>query len=167
MLYLQEKTLQKIIPGWRLFYSVRAFARIRQTLGYFSKYWGDGCMGRPQPKNLGGPSPQSPPRSPPVGLPLKWTAHRSRRATISCQWLQILNQKLWRPSQKNQVKWRISRKNTIGMIGRRRTVLTHHEQSHTSSKILSKKPLMEWCPCHVSEPTPSGEDLSRVRSRNK
>src|SRR6218665_1187971 len=38
-------------------YSVRTFARIRQH--YFSKYWGDQCMGRPQPQILGGPSPQS------------------------------------------------------------------------------------------------------------
>src|SRR6218665_232887 len=37
--------------------SVRTFARIRQH--YFSKYWGDGCMGRPPPHILGGPSPQS------------------------------------------------------------------------------------------------------------
>src|SRR6218665_2400869 len=34
-------------------YSVRTFARIRQH--YFSKYWGDGCMGRPPPQILGGP----------------------------------------------------------------------------------------------------------------
>src|SRR6218665_828880 len=33
------------------FYSLRTFARIRQH--YFSKYWGDGCMGRP-----GRPPPQ-------------------------------------------------------------------------------------------------------------
>src|SRR6218665_2414402 len=47
-----------------VFYSVRTFARIRQH--YFSKYWGDQCMGRPPPQILGGPS-LSPPRSPPLG----------------------------------------------------------------------------------------------------
>jgi len=48
-----------------IFYSVRTFARIRQH--YFSKYWGDQCMGRPPTSNFfGGPSPQSPPRSPPL-----------------------------------------------------------------------------------------------------
>src|SRR6218665_1202642 len=41
------------------FYSVRTLTRIRQH--YFSKYWGDGCMGRPPPQILGGPSPRSPP----------------------------------------------------------------------------------------------------------
>jgi len=41
------------------FHSVRTFARIPQH--YFSKYWGDGCMGRPPTSNvLGGPSPHSP-----------------------------------------------------------------------------------------------------------
>src|SRR6218665_1905250 len=45
-----------------LFYSGRTFARIRQH--YFSKYWGDGCMGRTPTSNFGGPSPQSP-----LGLP--------------------------------------------------------------------------------------------------
>src|SRR6218665_2829294 len=44
------------------FYSVHTFARIRQH--YFSKYWGDGCMGRPN-SNFVGPSP-SPSRSPPL-----------------------------------------------------------------------------------------------------
>src|SRR6218665_3757865 len=37
------------------FYSVHIFARIRQHC--FSKYWGDGCMGRPPISNFGGPSP--------------------------------------------------------------------------------------------------------------
>src|SRR6218665_2997614 len=39
-------------------YSFRTFARIRQH--YFSKYWGDGCMGRPPTPIFWGPSPQSP-----------------------------------------------------------------------------------------------------------
>src|SRR6218665_1675853 len=41
------------------FYSVRPFAPIPQH--YFSKYWGDQCMGRPPTSNFsgGGPSPQS------------------------------------------------------------------------------------------------------------
>src|SRR6218665_3375271 len=34
---------------------------------YFSKYWGDGCMGRPPPQILGGPYP-SPLRFPPVSI---------------------------------------------------------------------------------------------------
>src|SRR6218665_3925298 len=38
-----------------IFYSIRTFTRIRQH--YFSKYWGDQCMGRPPPQILGGPSP--------------------------------------------------------------------------------------------------------------
>src|SRR6218665_212935 len=45
-----------------IFYSVHTFACIRQH--YFSKYWGDGCMGVPT-SNFGGPSP-SPSRSPPL-----------------------------------------------------------------------------------------------------
>jgi len=49
-----------------LFYSFYTFAHIRQH--YFSKYWGDECMGRPPPQTfLGGPSP-SPPRFPPLGI---------------------------------------------------------------------------------------------------
>src|SRR6218665_1790893 len=49
------------------FHSVLAFTHIRQH--YFSKYWGDQCMGdRPTSTLGGGPSPQSPPRSPPLGL---------------------------------------------------------------------------------------------------
>src|SRR6218665_3216861 len=44
------------------FYSVHTFARIRQP--YFSKYWGDGCMGRPHLKFEG--RPPVPPRSPPL-----------------------------------------------------------------------------------------------------
>src|SRR6218665_508834 len=42
------------------FYSVRTFARIRKH--YFSKYWGDQCMGRPPTSNFGGDRP-------PVSLP--------------------------------------------------------------------------------------------------
>ena len=45
------------------FYSVRAFAHIRQH--YFSKYWGEQCMGCPPTSNFWG-TPQVPPRSPPL-----------------------------------------------------------------------------------------------------
>jgi len=44
-----------------LFYSVRAFARIRQTLPYFSKYWEDGCTDRPSISNFGGTVPSGSP----------------------------------------------------------------------------------------------------------
>src|SRR6218665_1840292 len=55
-----------------IFYSVHPFAHIRQH--YFSRYWGDQCMGRPPPQiwgtvptsNLGGTVPPVPPRSPPL-----------------------------------------------------------------------------------------------------
>ena len=57
---------QKRIPLWQLFYSVRTFARIWQH--YFSKYWGDRCMSRPQPQIVLGDRPPSPPRSPPLCL---------------------------------------------------------------------------------------------------
>src|SRR6218665_2999766 len=61
----QENSLfQKRIPLWHFFYSVRTFARIRQH--YFSKYWGDGCMGRPHTSNSWGTVPPVPPRSPPL-----------------------------------------------------------------------------------------------------
>ena len=40
------------------------FARMRQH--YFSKYWGDGCMGRPSTSNFGGTVPPVSPMSPPV-----------------------------------------------------------------------------------------------------
>src|SRR6218665_1726993 len=61
----QEKPLfQKEFLYDTFFYSVRTFSRIRQH--YFSKYLGDGCMGRPPPQTLGEPLPQSP-RSPPLG----------------------------------------------------------------------------------------------------
>ena len=46
------------------FYSVRTFARIRQH--YFSKYWGDQCIGRPPTPNFGGTVPLSPPRFRPL-----------------------------------------------------------------------------------------------------
>ena len=46
------------------FYSVRTFARIRQH--YFSKYWGDGCAGRPPTSNFGETVPPVPTRSPPL-----------------------------------------------------------------------------------------------------
>jgi len=52
----QEQPLfQTRIPLWHLFYSVRTFARIRQHC--FSKYWGDGCMGRAPTSNFGGTVP--------------------------------------------------------------------------------------------------------------
>jgi len=47
-----------------LFYSVHTFAHIRQH--YFSKYWGDGFMGRPPTSNCFGDRLPSPPRSPPL-----------------------------------------------------------------------------------------------------
>src|SRR6218665_1077455 len=43
------------------FHSVHAFTHIRQH--YFSKYWGDQCMGGPPTSSFGGPVP---PRSPPL-----------------------------------------------------------------------------------------------------
>ena len=47
------------------FNSVHTFAHIRQH--YFSKYWGDGCMGRPFHLKFWGESVYpSPPRSPPL-----------------------------------------------------------------------------------------------------
>jgi len=57
------------------FYSVRAFVPIRQH--YFSKYWGDQCMGRPHTSNFGGDRPPSPPRSPPWRQ-RNWTRHIMR-----------------------------------------------------------------------------------------
>src|SRR6218665_3616935 len=51
--YFKKEFLNKTI-----FYSVHPFAHIQQH--YFSKYWGDQCMGRPPPQILGVPSPQSP-----------------------------------------------------------------------------------------------------------
>src|SRR6218665_1735705 len=59
--FLSEKNhyFRKEFLDDTFFYSVRTFARIRQH--YFSKYWGDGCMGRPPHQIfLGEPSPQSP-----------------------------------------------------------------------------------------------------------
>src|SRR6218665_640032 len=53
----QQKSLfQQKIP-WRhlFFYSLQTFAPIPQH--YFSKYWGDQCIGRPPPQILGGTSP--------------------------------------------------------------------------------------------------------------
>ena len=41
-----------------LFNSVRAFARIRQTLAYFSKYWGTDAWAVTSNSNFGGPSSQ-------------------------------------------------------------------------------------------------------------
>src|SRR6218665_268484 len=57
--YFRKEFLNKTI-----FYSVHPFAHIRQH--YFSKYWGDQCMGRPPPQILGGTVSPSSPRSPPL-----------------------------------------------------------------------------------------------------
>ena len=46
------------------FYSFHTFAHIRQH--YFSKYWGDECMGRLPTWNFGGDRPLVPPRFPPL-----------------------------------------------------------------------------------------------------
>src|SRR6218665_2637147 len=54
------------------FYSVRTFARIRQH--YFSKYWGDQCMGRPPPQIFFGGT------VPPVPLGLRPWARSGPRA---------------------------------------------------------------------------------------
>src|SRR6218665_3857413 len=53
-----------------IFYSVQAFAPMPQH--YFSKYWGDQCIGRPPPQIFvwGAVSPV-PPRSPPMVLEFK------------------------------------------------------------------------------------------------
>src|SRR6218665_3696455 len=101
------------------FYSVHAFARIRQH--YFSKYWGDGCMGRPPPQIfLGGPSPQFPPMSPPL---LTFTAICSLRAlifiaihTICCTLLLSQNRK----SEKDADPLEVRR----GSLGHRRLAKT-------------------------------------------
>ena len=76
----QEKPLfQKIIPWWHLFllYSCFRTHPTNTRPSYFSKYWRDGCMGRPHLYFWGdrlSPSPPVPPRSPPVPLPLRvWT----------------------------------------------------------------------------------------------
>ena len=51
------------------FYSVCTFALIQQYC--FSKYWGDGCKGRPPTSNFGGTVPPVPPRSLPLYKSLK------------------------------------------------------------------------------------------------
>src|SRR6218665_617594 len=61
------------------FYSVHTFAHIRQH--YFSKYWGDECMGRPPPQTLGAPSPQSPLGFRPCSLEITQTkGHTNKRS---------------------------------------------------------------------------------------
>ena len=52
--------------------SVHTFTRIQQHYVYFSKYWGDQCMGRPPPQIFWG-RPPVPPRSLPlwVGVVLR------------------------------------------------------------------------------------------------
>src|SRR6218665_995650 len=76
----QEKPLfQKIIPSRHLLYSVRAFARIRQTL-CFSKYWGDGCMGRHPHLKFGGTVPPAP-----LGLrPRIYRTNNLKNVRLSC-----------------------------------------------------------------------------------
>src|SRR6218665_3188705 len=49
-----------------IFHSVHAFTHIRQH--YFSKYWGDQCMGSPPHLKFWGDRPPSPPRSPPLNI---------------------------------------------------------------------------------------------------
>src|SRR6218665_1316395 len=63
----QEKALfqKSILNDTYFFYSVRAFTPIPQH--YFSKYWGDQCIGRPHLK-FWGTVPPVPPRSPPLHL---------------------------------------------------------------------------------------------------
>src|SRR6218665_317359 len=49
------------IPSWHLLKLSSCFNTHPITLvHYFSKYWGDGCMGSPPPQILGGPSPSLP-----------------------------------------------------------------------------------------------------------
>src|SRR6218665_1268024 len=64
-LFTQEKPLyfKKEFLNKTIFYSVHPFAHIRQH--YFSKYWGDQCMGRPPTSNFLGAVPPVP-RSPPL-----------------------------------------------------------------------------------------------------
>ena len=63
-----------------IFHSVHAFTHIRQH--YFSKYWGDQCMGGPPTSNFEGIVPPVPPRSPPLPGTIgsrsvgSWKAHR-------------------------------------------------------------------------------------------
>ena len=56
--FTRKAQVQKRIPWRHFFYSVRTFARVRQH--YFSKYWGDGCMGRPPTWHFWGTVPQAP-----------------------------------------------------------------------------------------------------------
>ena len=56
-----------------IFHSVHTFTHIRQH--YFSKYWGDQCVGRPPHLTFfWGPSP-IPPRSPPLSVPMMRSIH--------------------------------------------------------------------------------------------
>src|SRR6218665_3863854 len=55
-LHKKKHCFRKELLDDTFFYSARAFARIRQH--YFSKYWGDVCMGRsPTSPPLGGQNP--------------------------------------------------------------------------------------------------------------
>src|SRR6218665_6000 len=62
----QEKPLfqKKFLDDTYFFYSVRAFAPIRQH--YFSKYWGTNAWVPPPPQIFWGGRPASPPRSSPL-----------------------------------------------------------------------------------------------------
>ena len=72
--FTRKPLFKKIIHWLHLFYSVRAFMLSRASVKhYFSKYWEDGCIGRPPPQSLGGPSPQTPSRSPPMISCIKLT----------------------------------------------------------------------------------------------
>ena len=88
------------------FYSFHTFAHIRQH--YFSKYWGDGCMGRPHLKLWGEPSP-SPPRFAPLGARPSKQRHTNAAIlySIRClagsqlKWCDLLSCcSLWSPTVK-------------------------------------------------------------------
>src|SRR6218665_2009185 len=61
--WLEDLSLKRKILDDTVSYSLRTFARIRYH--YFSKYWRNGCMGRPPTSNFGG-RPPSTPRAPPM-----------------------------------------------------------------------------------------------------
>src|SRR6218665_1290090 len=65
-----------------LFYFVHTFTRIRQH--YFSKYWGNQCMGRPPTSNFRGTVPPVPPGLRPwpcLHLQMHAYNHKVRRCT--------------------------------------------------------------------------------------
>ena len=74
--YIQCRILSPFPHKKNTFLLFHTFAHIRQH--YFSKYWGDGCMGRPPPQTLGGPPPA------PVGLrPCDWVRSRVQVPRVS------------------------------------------------------------------------------------